>query len=108
MGKCYNDITIRYIVEQLRTAATANPFWASVLANASLTYPSAKLWAFFENQMIRDALIVAKWSNSPMGLSIFDSRYPVFILKGAFVNLEGKEHDPKPDRSQRLHDEGYV
>ena len=99
LGKKYNKFALELLLNYLLRDANTR---------TSLTGGSAKIWPFFENHMIRNALIIPKWQNSPMGLSIFDPRYPVFSVKGAFFNKELQEFDPKRHRDQQLHDTGYT
>ena len=98
-GQEYNS----YLIELIRIYLVRDRH-----TEASIHRASAKIWPFFENHMLQDALAVPKWRHSPLGRSVFDPRYPVVVVKGAFLNSEMQEFDPKPDRPERLHRDGYV
>lgn len=98
-GQKYNSHLIMVILNYLARDESTN---------ASLNGTSAKIWPFFENRLIRDALAIPKFGNSPLGRSLFDPRYPAVVVKGAFLNSKMEEFDPKPDRPEILHNCGYV
>jgi hypothetical protein len=99
IGEEYNSYLIKVIREHLIRDANTE---------ASLNGTSVKIWPFFETRLLRGALEVPEWRDSPMGQSVFDPRYPILTVKGAFLNSELQEFDPKPHRAVELQRTGYT
>lgn len=115
IGEAYNRMVVKRLVsailadEMLSGSSIATAIRESRQLQASLDHPTAKIWPFFEYDFVDDvSLDLEAWREQGRGNRIFSSRHPLFVVKGAFVDLVGDVKVTKPDRSQLLHEHGWT